>query len=140
MGLLGAGPGPASCSSGLTWPPQGALSAYSLLSHRLISPSFQEFLFPLCRLRVSLSGPPFLPCLRPVSLTRFRSFLKTTGTTIFEEFPSLKGFLGLMESSLDGHPYKEEDETWPGAGARNPAGDKHSDTKDQYLGLLNFLS
>lgn len=59
MGLLGTGPGPHSCSSGLTWPPQGALSAYSLLSHKLISPSFQEFLFPLCRLRVSLPRSRF---------------------------------------------------------------------------------
>lgn len=142
MGLLGAGPGPAPPQLFL-WPdlasPGGLICLFSPFPQANLS-LFSRV--PVSSLPPSCLSPQalFLPCLRPVSHTRFRSLLETAGTTIFGEFPSLKGFLGLMEISLDCRPYKEEDRTWPGAEVGNPAGNKHSDTKDQYLGLLNSLS
>lgn len=86
--------GPSPCFAGLTWPPRGALSAHSLLSHQanlsLFSRVPVSFLPPSCLSPQALS----LPCLQLASHTWSRSLLKAAGTIIPGEFPSL----GLSQS------------------------------------------
>lgn len=70
------GQSPLRCSAGLTWPPQGTLSAHSLLSHRANLSLFSRV--PVSSLPPSCLFPPALslPCLRPASHTWLRSLLK----------------------------------------------------------------
>ena len=106
----GWGQSPLRCSAGLTWPPQGTLSAHSLLSHRANLSLFSRV--PVSSLPPSCLSPPApsLPCLRPASHTWLRSLLKVAGPSMPGDLPSL----GLAQPGTAAPEGRREMECGPG--------------------------